>query len=755
MSLTFLDYLECKEIKQTFMRGNMAFVLSSDCRNILWSNGAAARFFGFSSVADMMKERSFFDQVVYRKILKDVQCISTVALDGLKRCTEFSVISIDIMGLGKAFLLESSLEEEKEVSLIAGLDDTTTSAAIVDEYGAVLEASSHFSFVDETVKILLQTIDDEIPVKTTLSIAGIYTQVSIVRLKVQPASFLVLYTPLKSDVLKSDQEPFHFTPQLLPKRFTWKMDKNGRFYEISKELAETVGPISSSIVGSDFHELTKRFNDERYQVLSDFITAALPWNKRIVQWSVDNHLECLDVELSAVPIFDAKQRLKEFRGFGILKRQEKEQENKDGNPYTKASSLSESERSAFYEIAERLRRELHSSIGCEHLVKENAFLSPSAQTLLANTIEKTLIKEPAVVLSLLDTATDGVFWLDGQGIIQSASRAALALTGYEISELLAQPLSSLFTLQSRLSVEKYFELIRVKGKNQVFNRGETVDLVTKNHKNKRVSMMIVPLARQDNYAVILRDMIGAILPGEKKTEENKIIEVVHEIRTPLSALIGFAEIMRDGRFGVIDNERYRGYLRDIISSGKHILLLVNQLLECSKANYSSSNSQIKTPLIAEAFDVIACLRASIAFLETQANHNGIIMRIVAPTHVPCIGVPQQIFRQIIWNILSNAIRFTPSGGQIIVHVSYGKKERIKISVSDNGIGMSDEEIARALQPYGQVERKDGRSGDSVFIGTGLGLPICKAMVEESGGQFLLFSKPNRGTTVEMFFPHVL
>lgn len=66
--------------------------------------------------------------------------------------------------------------------------------------------------------------------------------------------------------------------------------------------------------------------------------------------------------------------------------------------------------------------------------------------------------------------------------------------------------------------------------------------------------------------------------------------------------------------------------------------------------------------------------------------------------------------------------------------------------------MSDEEIIQALQPYGQVERKDGRSGDSAFVGTGLGLPMCKAMVEESGGQFLLFSKPNHGTTVEMFFP---
>ncbi|WP_332065401.1 PAS domain-containing sensor histidine kinase [Bartonella sp. CB189] len=428
------------------------------------------------------------------------------------------------------------------------------------------------------------------------------------------------------------------------------------------------------------------------------------------------------------------------------------QEKSDEEPGTKISGLSEVERAAFGEIAERLRGELHSSLGSEHLSEKMAIEMPFARTLPVNVIKQILIKEPAVVLSLLDTVTDGILWLDGQGCIQSVSSAALALTGYEINELLAKSLSSLFTLQSRSSVEKYFKLIRLKEKGRALNNGETVDLVTKSHKNITIFMIIIPLVRQDNYAVILRDMTKVVLSLDKKDEENKTAGIVHEMRTPLNALIGFAEIMIEGRFGSIDNERYRGYLRDIISSGKHILSLVNQLLECSKENHFNSGNKINRSLMAEAFDVVSCLRASIAFLETQANHNGIIMRIVAPVHVPFICVSQQIFRQIIWNLLSNAIRFTPSGGQIVVHVSYVKKERVKISVSDNGIGMNDEEIVQAIQPYGQVERKDGRSGDSAFVGTGLGLPMCKAMVEKSGGQFMLFSKPNHGTTVEMFFP---
>nr|WP_245410041.1 HAMP domain-containing sensor histidine kinase [Bartonella tribocorum] len=540
----------------------------------------------------------------------------------------------------------------------------------------------------------------------------------------------------------------------MPRPFTWEIDHNGLFCEVSKELAEVVGPLSSSILGCSFHELAHQFNDDRYRILSRFIETAIPWSKEIVQWPVDGCSQWLDVELSALPIFDAKKQLKGFRGFGILKIQEKIQEQRDEKQETEIPRLTEIERSAFREIAEQLHDELNSSVKEKSFVEETAIQLPSPQILPVNAIEQALIKEPAAVLSLLETATDGVLWLDEQGFIQSASKAALTLMGYEINELRGQQLSSLFTLQSRFLVEKYFKLIRMKGTNQVLNRSETADLMTKSHKNRTVLVTIIFLAQQGNYAVMLRDRIKKVPSEEEKAEENKIVGVVHEIRTPLNALIGFAEIMREGRFGSIENERYHGYLRDIISSGKHILSLINELLECSKANYSGSNNQSDSSLISETFDVISCLRATIAFLETQANHNGIIMRIVAPPHVPFIPVSQQIFRQIIWNLLSNAIRFTPLGGQIIVHVSY-RKERVKISVSDNGIGMSEEEIAQALQPYGQVERKDGRSGDSAFMGTGLGLPMCKEMVEESGGEFLLFSKPNHGTTVEMFFPHIL
>ncbi|MCZ2203307.1 sensor histidine kinase [Bartonella sp. A05] len=750
MALAFLDYLECTEIRQAFIRGQKAFVISFDGGNILWSNGAAAYFFGFSSVADVVTQPPFLNQVVRHRILHSAQCASSVVLRGVKDYAEFSVISVDISGIGQAFLLEALRKED--VSLIAGLDDATWSVAIIDEHAIVQEASSHFCFVDATLKILLQTINDEISVKTVLPIAGINVHVGVIRLRVRPASFLVLCAQLDADDSDSSQKPFSFTPSLLPRRFIWKMDADGRFCEVSKELTETVGPISSRILGADFHRLAHQFSDERYRELGDFIKAATPWSEQKVQWPVDDCLERLDVELSALPVFDTKNRLKGFRGFGILKLQEKISNGKDKKLHTVPSNLSEIERLAFQEIAQRLRGELFLPVGKENFADELAVQLPREQTLPENMIAQVLMEEPEVVLSLLDTVMDGILWLDEQGFIQSASDTILALIDCKIDELLAQPLTSLFTLQSRALVEKYFELMRAKRTNQVLNWGEMADLVTKNHENITVSMMIVPLTKQDYYAVILRNMTDMTLPPAHKAEDNQMIEVVHEMQTPLNALIGFAEIMKDGRFGLIENKCYRKYLCDIVSLGQYILSLINQLLASSKENHCNTKNRNDTSLRVQAFDVTSYLRATIAFLETQANCNGIIMRIVAPVHVPFIRISQQIFRQIIWNLLSNAIRFTPSGGQIVIHVSDGGKERVKISISDNGIGMNDKEVVKALQPYDQIEHKDGWCGDGVFVETDLGLPLCKTVIEENGGQFFLFSKPNLGTTVEMFFP---
>ena len=134
------------------------------------------------------------------------------------------------------------------------------------------------------------------------------------------------------------------------------------------------------------------------------------------------------------------------------------------------------------------------------------------------------------------------------------------------------------------------------------------------------------------------------------------------------------------------------------------------------------------------FDVVTQLRKSVSLLENQANENGIIIRVVMPPKVPSITIDAQEFRQIIWNILSNSIRFTASGGQIVVHLAYTGANFIKISISDNGIGMSEEEMARALEPYGQINRRDSRQGDAVFIGTGLGLPTTKSLVEKNVGR---------------------
>ncbi|MCZ2328907.1 PAS domain-containing sensor histidine kinase [Bartonella sp. F02] len=751
MPLTFLDYLECKEIKQAFIRGQMAFVLSSDGKNILWSNGAAAYFFGFSSVEDATSQHGFFDQEVSYKILKSAQSSRFIMLNGVKYCAEFSIFSVNISRIGQVFLLEAILTEH--ISIIAGLDNATRSVAVIDADAIILESSSHFDCVDETVKILLQTINDDSPVKTVLSVENGNIHVGVIRLEVNPENFLILCVQLNKEQLIKQKRSFSFSSKLLPRRFIWTMDADGYFCDVSEELYETVGPISSHIVGADFDQLAKQFNDERYRTLSSFIKSTIPWSAQKVEWPIDGCSDKLDVELSALPIFDLGHRLKGFRGFGILKLREKVQDTQDAKRSVNTSTLSEVECLAFREIAERLRSELHSSLEEESVVEDMSVQLPLTQpSASVNVIEHVSMKEPSAILSLLDTVTDGVLCIDEQRLVQFVSNSALALMNYEINELLAQPLLSFFTVQSRVLIEEYFERTRATRKIQIFNCHESVDLVTKNNDTLAISMMIVPLIQQGHYAVVLRNMMEVAYSFDNAGKENKIARAVDEIQTFLNMLIDFAENTRDGQFSHVKNERYYEDLSHIISFGKQILSLMYQLSEYSKMNDAGIKSRVNTSLITQEFDVISHLRTNIAFFETQANHNGIIMRIVAPVHVPFIRISPQVFRQVIWSLLFNAIHFTPSGGQIVIHVFYGKGQCVKISVSDNGVGMSEKEIAWIMQPYDPIECTDDQCYERVLKETGLGLAMCKTMVEENGGQFLLFSKPHHGTTVEMFFP---
>ena len=214
----------------------------------------------------------------------------------------------------------------------------------------------------------------------------------------------------------------------------------------------------------------------------------------------------------------------------------------------------------------------------------------------------------------------------------------------------------------------------------------------------------------------------------------------HELRTPLNAIIGFSELIESRMFGPVA-ERYRDYARNILTSGQHLLGLINEVLDLSKLEAG------QLVLHEEAIDLIHVIGTSMQFVEQQARKSNIELSHVVDERVRFIHADELRMRQAVTNLLSNAVKFTPPGGTVRV-VCARTEKGLSIIVSDTGIGMAAMDIPKALEPFGQIDSALSRNRD----GTGLGLPIARHLVELHGGTLRIKSEVNAGTTVTLALP---
>jgi PAS domain S-box-containing protein len=358
--------------------------------------------------------------------------------------------------------------------------------------------------------------------------------------------------------------------------------------------------------------------------------------------------------------------------------------------------------------------------------------------------------EAGELRAVLDNAADGVVVLDRDGGVLSINRGGEALFGYASRDIVGHPFATLFAQESQRTA-----LDTLKSGPQSPLDG--CDVIGRRREGGLVPLYMTVSRLTDGggkLCATFRNMTrwkkteGELLSARRQAEmasaakSDFLAKISHEIRTPLNAIIGFSEVMMQERFGPIGNDRYRQYLKDIYASGGHLVSLLNDLLDLSKIEAG------KLELNFAALDLNELTQETVAMMQPQANRERIIIRTSLPSDLPQVTADARSVRQIVLNLLSNSIKFTGAGGQVIVSTAKGDDGDVVLRVRDTGVGMSEQDLSVALEPFRQLATSS-RWGSS---GTGLGLPLTKALAEANRARFKIQSQINTGTLVEVAFP---
>jgi PAS domain S-box-containing protein len=359
--------------------------------------------------------------------------------------------------------------------------------------------------------------------------------------------------------------------------------------------------------------------------------------------------------------------------------------------------------------------------------------------------------------AILDTTAEGIVMFDAAGQIHACNRSAEALFGYDGEDFLRQNLIELFAPESRRAVAEYLESVKGAGVASLLDHGR--DLLGRVAKGG-----IIPLSATigrtrpegPNFFAVFRDPSqnkkgeGELQQARRLAERaanakaDMLARISYEMRTPLNAIIGFAEVMMAERFGTLGNERYVEYMKDIRASGERVITIINDLTELSR---------IETGKLDLAFtnqNLNEMVESCVAVMQPQANRERIIIRTSLAQALPPVVADGRALRQITMNLIGNSIHLANPAGQVIVSTALSDFGEVVLRVRDTGPGLNDNEVTAALEPFRTTPPSDQTSEAS-----GVSLSLTKALVEANRAQFNLKSAANSGTLVEVVFSRAM
>jgi PAS domain S-box-containing protein len=353
--------------------------------------------------------------------------------------------------------------------------------------------------------------------------------------------------------------------------------------------------------------------------------------------------------------------------------------------------------------------------------------------------------------AILDTTAEGIVMFDAEGNLNSCNRSAEALFGYDGEELVRRNLAELFAPESRGAVQNYLESIRQAGPASLDHGREVLGRVREGG--------IIPLSvtmgrtrpQGPNFFAVFHDLSRAKsseaeLAQARRTADRSadarvdaLARISHEVRTPLNAIIGFAEVMIEQRFGPLGNERYVEYMKDIRASGERVIAIINDQLDLSRIETG------KLDLNFASQNLNDLVEQCVAGLQPQANRERIIIRSSLSPALPPVVADARALRQIVLNLIGNSIHLADAGGQVIVSTALSDAGEVVLRVRDTGHGLNDNEVAAALQPYRSPAPPEQGAA------AGVNLSLTKALVEANRAQFHIRPGAQSGTLIEVAF----